>query len=268
MANGRTWDTASLFEGTAPYYARFRPGYPKDLFNYLLEYFAVGVSDSVLDLGCGTGQIALEMAPEVGRVLAVDPQPGMLEEGKKLAGERGLTNIEWLLGQDRDVPALARSKVRLTTIGRAFHWMDREQLLEDLYPLTREGGGVAIVGDSKFGGKDREWETARNGVIEKYLGSERRAGIGGTYSHPTKLHEEVLRESKFRDIRLKSFSFSRTWTLDQVLGYCYSTSFCSLALLGDRRELFEEDLRRELLKLEPTGLFQDSGEFGVLVGTK
>lgn len=60
----------------------------------------------VLDVGAGTGRQTLQLAPHVGRVVAVEPSPAMREF---LAGEvekRGLTNVEiipepW---QDAQVP--------------------------------------------------------------------------------------------------------------------------------------------------------------------
>jgi hypothetical protein len=38
----------------------------------------------------------------------------------------------------------------------------------------------------------------------------------------------------------------RAWTVDELIGFAYSTSFASLARIGDRREEFEQELRRRL----------------------
>ena len=45
------------------------------------------------------------------------------------------------------------------------------------------------------------------------------------------------------------------WTIDTLVGYLYSTSFCSPALLGRNQAAFENDLRHTLLALNPAGLF-------------
>ncbi len=52
-----------LFATTAPYYARFRSGYPPAFFDHLVDRFGLDGTQTVLDLGCGTGQIALQLAP-------------------------------------------------------------------------------------------------------------------------------------------------------------------------------------------------------------
>ncbi|MFJ1635618.1 class I SAM-dependent methyltransferase [Streptomyces anulatus] len=51
-----------------------------------------------LDLGCGPGTVALELAGTVNAVFAVDPAAGMLKQGQELAVERGIRNIRWQQG--------------------------------------------------------------------------------------------------------------------------------------------------------------------------
>jgi len=46
----------------ADFYQRYRRGYPAAVFDALVDAFALTVDDVVLDLGCGTGQLALPIA--------------------------------------------------------------------------------------------------------------------------------------------------------------------------------------------------------------
>jgi hypothetical protein len=196
----------------------------------------------------------------VSETIALDPQEDMLEQGALLASERGISNIKWLLGESRDLGALGRNIgcVDLTVIARSFHWMSREQTLNDLYRITKAGGGVAVIVDSAFGrGSRPRWKAVIDETIKHWLGEERKAGTGGTYSHPTKLHEIVLQESAFRHFESVSIRSERVWSIDQLVGYQYSTSYCSLPVLGAKREMFEADLRRRLKEVEPSGLFEE-----------
>ena len=74
-----------MFKGTAWYYARFREGYPDEFFTMLVDEFNLSNCDRVLDLGCGTGQIAVPISRLVGEVIAMDPEPEMIAEGRKQA---------------------------------------------------------------------------------------------------------------------------------------------------------------------------------------
>ena len=54
--------------------------------------------DTVLDVCCGTGPLALHVAPRVKKVIAFDYGEQMLERLRENACERGITNIETLQG--------------------------------------------------------------------------------------------------------------------------------------------------------------------------
>ncbi|GDY68819.1 methyltransferase domain-containing protein [Streptomyces avermitilis] len=82
----------------------------------------------MLDLGAGPGVIALDPAPRVGTVIAVDPEKGMLEEGRRLAAEQGITNIDWREGGSTTLPAMDIGHVLLTVMGAAYHWMERDRV--------------------------------------------------------------------------------------------------------------------------------------------
>ena len=51
-------------------------------------------------------------------------------------------------------------------------------------------------------------------------------------------------------------------TVEEVVGYLYSTSYCSPAVLGNRREPFEAEFRRTLRELSPAGVFPEEVGLG------
>jgi len=54
----------------------------------------VGGASTVVDLGAGTGRLALAAAPHVARVVAVDVSPAMLALLRERAARAGLANVE------------------------------------------------------------------------------------------------------------------------------------------------------------------------------
>ncbi|KOV82155.1 trans-aconitate 2-methyltransferase [Nocardia sp. NRRL S-836] len=104
----------------ADFYARFRPGYPPPVIDALVGKLGLTRDHVVLDLGCGTGQLAAPLSRHVRRVLAVDPEPDML------AHAPALPNVDWHLGSDADVAELGRFDA--VVVGQALHWMDHERL--------------------------------------------------------------------------------------------------------------------------------------------
>jgi SAM-dependent methyltransferase len=55
----------------------------------------VQASDAVLDVGCGAGGLALQLAASAGSVLGVDLSSQMLDVAAKRAAARGLTNVSF-----------------------------------------------------------------------------------------------------------------------------------------------------------------------------
>ena len=265
------WDPKNLFIGTAEYYARYRPGYPPKAIRTLAEKFGLNEGSRVIDLGCGPGKIALKLAPYVGEVIAIDPQEEMLEEGRKIAARRNINNIIWRNGLSTELTGMVKApgEIDLVVIARAFHWMDRKKTLEDVYSVVRAGGGIAVINDrDPLNQPEVAWREIIKAMIREWLGEERRAGTAGTFAPLPKTHEEVVQESRFRDMIVIYLNTMRTWTTDRIIGYVFSTSYASVPVLGEKKEAFEADLRRRLTGLEPSGRFRERATTEIIMAWK
>jgi ubiquinone/menaquinone biosynthesis C-methylase UbiE len=256
-----TKDRRELFSGSAQYYARYRLGYPKELFDELIGAFELNKSKRVLDIGCGTGQLALPLAQYVKEVVGLDIERDMLEEAERQADAHNISNIRWVHERAEDIPD-ALGKFHLSTMGTSFHWMEQEIVLRRIYNVTERGGGVAIISNKGLSAwtdvqkQDETWKEKRKQVIQKYLGEKRRAGTG-FYNEPKKRFEDLLEESLFTRTARWAYEWNYEWDISSIIGNLYSTSYASRKLLGDRCEDFEKDLADELLKANPDGRFID-----------
>ena len=60
--------------------------------------------DLVLDVATGTGNTAFALAPRVRRVVGLDLTPEMLNEARRIAAERGIANVDWVIGDAEHLP--------------------------------------------------------------------------------------------------------------------------------------------------------------------
>ena len=107
----------------ADLYHKYRHGYPAAVIDILADAFGLSADDVVIDLGCGTGQLALPVAERVRAVVGIDPEADMLRRASKAAREADVVNVSWVLGADTDLPSLGRllggGSVAALTVGQA-----------------------------------------------------------------------------------------------------------------------------------------------------
>jgi len=249
-----TWDP-TLFEGTAYYYARYRPGYPPEFFKHVADRYALDGTRRLLDIGCGTGQLTIPLSFYFQEAVGLDPDPHMLVEAEAAARSTGRTNLRWLCLSSWDLPSRLGS-FRLATLGASFHWMDREAVLKTVYDMLTTPGGLVVASEETHtpvpGHTD--YRSIVQQLLRDYLGEHRRAGTG-VYLHPDERHEQVIARSPFGPPEIWRHEYDRTWSIDEIVGYLYSTSYASKRLLGDQAAPFERELRHQLLRLEPSGAF-------------
>jgi ubiquinone/menaquinone biosynthesis C-methylase UbiE len=251
---GGTLPGAQIFAGTAEYYARYRLRFPAAVLDIIAARFGLDGTGRLLDLGTGPGQLAIPLAGHFAEVVAIDVSAEMIVEGQRQAERAGVTNIHWLTGRAEETSPDV-GLFRLVTIGNAFHWMDQPTMLRRLEELVAPGGAVAMFG---MGGSHWDvpepWSQAVVAVIQRWLGQERRAGQRVARIEERRF-EDWLAESTFTRLEIGSYTFDHTWTLDEVIGELYSTSYANPTVLGDRLPAFETELRRELLVIEPAGRY-------------
>ena len=71
-------------------YLKHRPGYPREFF-VLLQHLGIGLAgQDILDLGSGTGALAIPFAKQGARVTAVDLSEGQLQAARQAAQQAGI----------------------------------------------------------------------------------------------------------------------------------------------------------------------------------
>jgi ubiquinone/menaquinone biosynthesis C-methylase UbiE len=254
----------SPFAGTARYYDRFRAPYARAAFDFIFEAYDLSGNVRALDLGCGPGTIAIPLSYSVAEVVAVDPDADMIAEGRHLAASRGRQNIQWLRSRAEDI-SLGAGPFHVTTIGQAFHWMDRDEVLRKLTFLVGEGGGLALVNPGKRRPQE-SWEPIASQTIAKFLGPRTRH----PKSNPQEPENEpALRRSEyFSKFTTREFPNTITRDMNSIIGCIYSVSSSAKSLFGDNAKTFEAQLSKTLLSLNPTGVFNEHIETEVVIVPK
>ena len=119
----------------------------------VIDHAAPEPDDVVLDLGAGTGAIALAIAEDAERVLARDVSEGMMDEGRRKADERGLDNVEFAYGEFRDPGLDPDRRVDVVTSNFALHHLADDEKREAIRVMAATGARRVVLGDVAFFGE-------------------------------------------------------------------------------------------------------------------
>jgi SAM-dependent methyltransferase len=245
-----------MFEASASYYSEYRKQYPELLFRRIRDQFRLDGTGSLLDVGCGTGQIALPMSKYFIRVVGVDVSEKMVAAARANASRSGVLNTEFHVMSGEGISSLSGSGIfDLVTYGSALHWMDIPATLAASHDLVRAGGGAAIITMRSIWGGESDWERAVVAVVQNWIGDARRAGAG-TFNAPEVPFVQGLTDAGFSLFEENEVEAEFVLDIPFVIGHLYTTSYCNRELLGDEVFEFEHDLTHALLELEPSGKFR------------
>jgi SAM-dependent methyltransferase len=110
---------------------------------------------AVLDVGAGTGCVAIEMARRVGpggRVVALDPSATLVAYGREAATRSGVGDIlEWRIGRAEVLPLADGAFDRAFCRWVLLHVDAAEAVVREMRRVTRPGGRIMCV--------EADWET-------------------------------------------------------------------------------------------------------------
>ncbi|HCA87792.1 MAG TPA: SAM-dependent methyltransferase [Streptomyces sp.] len=260
--------TVGFSGDVAEYYARFRRGYPDQVLDTLQEFFALTTDDTVLDLGCGTGQLAIPLASRVRSVIGMDPEPDMLRHARASAVDRKIDNVIWVLGADHDISALGtllegRPSLAMTVVGQALHWMRHDELFKELLPLFRAGGGIAVLSNgTPLWLQDTVWSRALRRCLERRFDTELTATCG-TAEQDRLRYAQALEDVGFSDVRSTTVSYTDELTFDQLIGGLYSAIPADQLPAVSERSAFADRIRAALPHNQP---FTEQVQVSAVIG--
>jgi len=223
------------FGRTAVDYERFRPGFPENFFDRLLQIGWISPGQSVLDLGTGTGTLALGFAARGLSVTGLDIAPELLEVARQAATERCL-DVNFIEARTEST-GRDDAIFDIVTAGQCWWWFDEDEALAEARRVLVPRGRLLICSFSYLPLPGTAAGRTEDLILEHNPGWPK-AGWRGV--HPE--HVEALDRTGFTQVESFSYVVDVPFTHEAWRGRVRTCNGVGSALMADQVERFDLDL--------------------------
>lgn len=219
--------------------------YGQEVYDTLLGLIADNPR-TVLDAGCGLGDIARGLAQHVDRVDAVDPSAVMVRAGKASAG--GVhPNLEWVCATMEEAPL--SPPYALVVAGSSLHWMDWQVVFPRFAEALAEHGLLALVSGG-IPSSGEPWLEEEWALLAEY-----NPRLGERLPKP---YLQVLAENGWFTVlgQLNTQQTTHRQSVEDYIGACHSRGIYACRIGADRVAEFDSRLRTVLERYSDGGFLQ------------
>jgi SAM-dependent methyltransferase len=230
--------------------------------HHLLSAAAIATSESVLDVGCGTGPTTRDAAHLAvdGSVVGIDLSPAMIARAWQRTREQGLLNVDFVLGDAQIYPFETGSfDLALSRIGTLF-FGDPAMAFQNIRRALRPNGRLVIMVWQPPIANEWIQEFLRTLLADRPLPQPPPGAPGPFAMAAPEQANAALESAGFRDVDVLGVNEPIVFGRDVDDAYDFVTAFglpkgLLQGLRADLASKAEEDLRQSLaVHAGPTGV--------------
>jgi ubiquinone/menaquinone biosynthesis C-methylase UbiE len=217
-------------------YARYRPGYPVELYSFLNSLLVT--KQNAWDCATGNGQVAKELSDFFENVFATDISQQQIDNAIQK------DNIFYSI-QSAEQTSFPDNYFDLITVAQAIHWFDFDLFYKEVIRTIKPNGIFAVIGYGLL-----KVTPDIDAVIEHFY----RNTIGAFWDKERKYIDEHYQTIPFpfNEIKAPVLSNQFEWTLEELLGYFETWSAVQHFIKANGNNPVEL-VRAELQKIWATG---------------
>lgn len=198
----------SRFSKQAELYARYRPEYPREMYDFIFKHLSS--RHFAWDCATGSGQVAKYLADYFEKVYATD----ISQEQLSFAPQRN--NIEYL-DTSAENSGLPSNQCDLITVAQAIHWFNFEQFYKEVRRVGKNGSLLAVIGYGMVRISDK---------LDPFIDDLYEEAFSSHFNKNRKYIDEQYRTIPFpfEEIPSPLFQNQYNWSLRELEGYFNSWS--------------------------------------------
>jgi len=193
-----------LFSKQASLYAKYRPGYPKELIEYIVSQ--VNTRETAWDCATGNGQAALLLSPYFKKIFATDISEKQIREALQNP------SIIYSLSNEEKT-SFADNTFDLITVAQAYHWFHFEGFFHEATRVGKPGSAVSAWCYGLLNAEDK--------ILHRMIHDYYYQKMGKYWDPERKYVDEEYKTIPFNFVNRVSKNFHEyvQWTLDDLVGY-------------------------------------------------
>jgi ubiquinone/menaquinone biosynthesis C-methylase UbiE len=239
-------DSIKRFSTRVENYARYRPGYPREILSLLESECGLARSSIIADIGSGTGILSELFLKNGNRVIGVEPNGAMRAAAERLLkGYRHFVSIDGTA----ESTTLEPKSVNFITAAQAFHWFDRNRARREFSRVLASGGWVVLIWNERRL-ESTPFLRACEALLLKYGTDYRQV----RHENVTETLAEFFAPATFK---LKSCENIQELDFEGLKGRVFSASYTPERgaanfdlMLANLREIFQENARNGVVAFE------------------
>ncbi len=232
------------FTKAVQYYLKYRPFYPKEVLDCLINECGLSKKSVIADIGSGTGLLAKLFLDVGNTVYGVEPNQAMREAGEAYLAQYSQFHS---ISGTAEATYLENASMDFITAGTAFHWFDAEKTKREFKRIAKPKAWVVLVWNVR---------DTNSPLICDYESLLLEYGEDYAHSNAKKL-DKVAMNSFFNEQTIKTASFSNVQQFDWegFKGRLLSMSFIPGAEDANYKRMLDQ-LNNIFIRYEKNGMIQ------------
>ena len=232
------------FTKAVQYYLKYRPSYPKEVLDCLINECGLSKKSVIADIGSGTGLLAKLFLDVGDTVYGVEPNQAMREAGEAYLAQYSQFHS---ISGTAEATYLENASMDFITAGTAFHWFDAEKTKREFKRIAKPKAWVVLVWNVR---------DTNSPLICDYESLLLEYGEDYAHSNAKKL-DKVAMNSFFNEQTIKTASFSNVQQFDWegFKGRLLSMSFIPGAEDANYKRMLDQ-LNNIFIRYEKNGMIQ------------
>ncbi|MEM9888892.1 MAG: class I SAM-dependent methyltransferase [Bacteroidota bacterium] len=222
-----------VFDDNANSYDKYRPKYPNEVIEELIDLSQIKAKDKILEIGCGTGQITIDFVKRGYEVVGIEKGESLSRIASNKIEKYGIGKIinstfeDWVTSE----------KFKLVIAAQAFHWIDKKRGINKILRLLKDNGSIGLIWNVDKSQETEFWEQTSK-VYDKYL--PKKKGQGGMEETIEEHWDYIYKRKELINFGKREYQWEKVYSKEEYLGLLNTFSPHMSMELNKRERFFKE----------------------------